>query len=149
MKQWECKRCKALIYEVPHDYDLHALVVEHNGQLYGDIIPATMEQMHEDHEALNNAACPLCDEWEDGNGKLVSMDSMTENSSRLSHEEIWDMVHRIVGDWPLVEVESIEPYFVESIQAVKFAVYDAIEDGTYNDTESLEDFLNENNIEWA
>ena len=29
------------------------------------------------------------------------------------------------------------------------AVYDAIENGTYDDTESLEDFLTENNIEWV
>lgn len=86
MKEWTCAKCRARISEIEYDYDLHALIVQNGktGYYHGEIIPATIEQMREDHKALDNGGCPICDEWEDGNGNLVadtSLSPMAEHSS--------------------------------------------------------------------
>ena len=78
----------------------------------------------------------------------------------IKHEEIWDMVHRIVGDWPLEEVEDLgsveaDPdynphlYYVRDIQAIKHKVYDLIENGRYDTLATIEDVLNDIGVDWA
>lgn len=77
----------------------------------------------------------------------------------MTHEQIWEKVHRIVGDWPLEEVDDLdkidfattvydETYYVQDIQAIKHGVYDLIADDTYDDFETIVDVLDHLDIEW-
>lgn len=71
MRVWERKGY--FVEEKEFDHDLHEFcVIRDNGEVIATITPATIEDMEQIIEDLNNGED--VDGWEDGNGNTISID---------------------------------------------------------------------------
>lgn len=77
MKTW--KTNLVTVEEVAFDHDLHTFeVYNHAGAKLGTITPASIEDMNDLIADLDDGACPVADNWEDGNGNTCNINGWGE-----------------------------------------------------------------------
>lgn len=65
-----CVKCNCHIETVDFDFDLkHIKVTNEEGSWL--IQPMDIEHMESLLDEIKDGACPICDDWEDGNGNAV------------------------------------------------------------------------------
>lgn len=72
MKEWTFAN-GIKVYEVPWDFDLHALDVYHHSAYLGKIIPDCIDGMKNYFAELDNNKDPITDNWEDGCGNICTL----------------------------------------------------------------------------
>lgn len=146
MKQWKCEKCGAEIFEIEHDYDLHAIrVTDKYGKIICKVYPADMNAMIEDHEVLDKGGCPVCDGWDDGNGKacvehLWKTHEEIEKEVEAYMQRLGEFIEEM--DLSLYDPEKDHGVirYVGDINDVRNAFYSDIEEG-FEVEEDFDEFL--------
>ena len=146
MKQWKCEKCGAEIFEIEHDYDLHALrVTDKDGKIICKVYPADMNAMIEDHEVLDKGGCPICDGWDDGNGNAcVEHLCKTHEEIEKEVEAYMQRLGEFIEEMDLSLYDPEKDYgvirYVGDINDVRNAFYSDIEEG-FEIEEDFDEFL--------
>lgn len=68
--EWKCSECGCRVKRVEWDYSLDALKISHGNGVY-ILVPESLRDQVRLENDLNEGQCPVCDDWEDGNGNLI------------------------------------------------------------------------------
>lgn len=68
--EWKCSECGCRVKRVEWDYSLDALKIYHGDRAFL-LVPEQLRDQVRLENDLNAGDCPVCDNWEDGNGNLI------------------------------------------------------------------------------